>query len=66
MKDSTREHFDLLREMLERWSVAVGNRNAFVRGSQDRRDIAEQLRLHLKSSGRLEFLNKLRQSPNSK
>jgi len=60
MKDQTRAIFATLREAIERWSDAAGHRDAYVRGSQARRDVADQIRAYRKMLGGKGFLARLR------
>jgi hypothetical protein len=62
MKDGTREVFGVLRAAIDRWSEASGHRDAYVRGSQARKDIAEQIVRYRFMLGRTGFLNRLRES----
>jgi hypothetical protein len=60
MQDKTRAAFETLRQALERWSRAAGHRDAYVRGSQARKDIAEQIVRYRLMLGTQGFLKELR------
>jgi hypothetical protein len=63
MRDETRAVFQLLQNAIEHWSDAAGHRDAYVRGSQARKDLAEQIVAHRRMRGRKGFMDKLREWP---
>src|SRR6476469_3923095 len=60
MKDETAAVFKTLRVAVEFWSEAAGHRDAYVRGTQARRDIAAQIRSYKFMWGRAKFIETLR------
>ncbi len=60
MKQSTQDLFATLRVAIELWSIEAKHRDAYVRGSQARKDIAEQIVRNREWLGRREFLAGLR------
>lgn len=51
--------FVILQAAIENWGVKSGHRDAYVRGSQSRRDLAEQINRYRKMHGRREFVDLL-------
>ncbi|HUY90882.1 MAG TPA: hypothetical protein VMV10_19255 [Pirellulales bacterium] len=62
MKHETMKLFELLRKAIDRWSDASGHRDAYIRGSQARKDLACQISRYRFMLGRDGFLDKLRKS----
>ena len=60
MRETTIATFHTLREAIERWSVASKHRDAYVRGSQARRDLADQIRGYKRIWGRAKLMEILR------
>lgn len=60
MKDETAALFKTLRGAVELWSEAAKHRDAYVRGTWARRDIAAQIRSYKFMWGRAKFIETLR------
>ncbi len=60
MTDRTIALFKTLRVAVELWSEASKHRDAYVRGTQARRDIASQIRNYKGMWGRAKFIETLR------
>ena len=61
MSDATRTLFVTLQNAIERWSLSVGHRDAYIRGSQARKDLAEQIWRYRAALGRRGFIERLRE-----
>ena len=62
MNEKTKRVFTILRSAIDNWSARSGHRDAYVRHSQARRDLAEQMRRYCKLYGRRGFLDRLESS----
>ena len=60
LRDNTRDLFATLREMVRSWSDRSGHEDAYVQGSQARKDLAEQIRRYCAMLGREGFIKKVR------
>jgi hypothetical protein len=60
MNESTRDLFAILQEAIELWSSKAGYRDAYIRGSQARKDLADQIKAYRREIGSREFVRRLR------
>jgi hypothetical protein len=61
MRDETRALFQTRRQAVEVWSRTSGHYDAYVRGSQARKDLAEQIVEYRKWLGKRKFIERLRE-----
>lgn len=62
MEERTKRVFVILRAAIANWSIRAEHRDAYIRGSQARRDLAEQMYRYAKVYGRRKFLDLLEQT----
>ncbi|MCE9527351.1 MAG: hypothetical protein K8R36_14995 [Planctomycetales bacterium] len=60
MRDETHAPFQTLRQAIDVWSRTAGHYDAYVRGSQARKDLAEQIVRYRKWLGKRQFIELLR------